>query len=100
MASYLGKVERGVAQPSRALVDTLERALELRMGALFTRLGQPPLDIAAAFLAPEPVSPLLGESAPVLREWDGFLQSLVNEAMQRLRAKLKDRFGEPETPSA
>lgn len=95
-SAHVGRVERGAARPSRSLVNALERALELRVGALFTRLGQPPLDLVGSLLAsdsPRPASPAYRRA-----EWDRYLSDLVGDALRRLRRR-HDRSG-PSTGDA
>ncbi len=53
-ASYICQIEKAKAKPSDAFLQNLERALELRAGTLFVRIGKPPFDLIKTLLEPKP----------------------------------------------
>ena len=55
-ASYISQVENGKTRAADTFVQKLERALELRDGILFIKIGKPSFDMVKTLMEPAPSS--------------------------------------------
>ena len=56
IVGYISQVENGKTRAADTFVGKLERALELRDGTLFIKIGKPPFDLVKTLMEPAPSS--------------------------------------------